>query len=95
MSSCTGRLKLLFAADISLYDLAIMNAHGDTDRLLVRTSVLLVPTFDRFDDLQGTRSRVCGISQARQGRAKKSHQPVAQEFVYRSVMRENFFAQDA
>jgi hypothetical protein len=57
--------------------------------------MLLVPAFDRFDDLQGTRSRVCGISQAGQGWAKKCHQPVAQEFVYRSVMRENRFAQEA
>ena len=60
-----------FAANISLHDLAVMNANGDADSTLGATGVLLAPAFDRFHDFQDTHSHVCGISRARQGRAQK------------------------
>jgi hypothetical protein len=87
-----GELKPFFAANISLYYLAVMNANGDADGTLIATGVPLVPAFDRFHDFQSTPSRVCGIPWARQGWAKKRHQPVAQIFVYRSVIGEDRLA---
>jgi len=42
-----------------------MNANGDVDGILAAMSVLLVPTFDRFQNVQSAHCRVCGISRSR------------------------------
>src|SRR5947207_5121934 len=70
-----------------------MNANGDADGTIATTAGLPVPGFDRFHDFQSAPSRVGSVSKARQGWAKKCHQPVAQIFVYRSVIGENRLAQ--
>ena len=67
-----GEFKPVVAADITLQDLAVVDADGDLNRRIIGAFILRVATAERLEHIKRTMRRVGRIARAGYGRSEHS-----------------------